>query len=115
MPLAPHRDLTDGQLETCRRLDRPAPPLGSDRWSESGFDVFDYRHPGGRPPPGAPTSFRWRFQGDSLVGFFVYGWHDRTVPGKKKRQPKVVLVYGVLSDEPREVEARTLMEDRDAD
>lgn len=116
MPLAPHREVTDEQLEACRRAERPAPPLGSEHWSRDGYDVFDFRHPGEEPAPTAPTSFRWRFIGSGLVGFFAYGWQDcapSTQKGRRTKKPvKPVRRYAIFMDDRRDIEARKLLEDR---
>lgn len=117
MPLAPHRELTDDQLEACRAAEWPAPPLGSELWRRDGFDVFDFRHPGEQVGPDAPVSFRWRFKDRALVGFFAYGWQEVAARPKRKGRrgkPGPSMDYAIFDNDRRDIEARKLMEDGNA-
>lgn len=113
MPLSPHRDVTDDQMEACRRLGYPPPPIGSEQHKPG---VFDFRHPGENPRPDAPASFRWRFDGGHLTNFVVYGWRPRAPDvngGRRKKKPVPTLEYGILPSDRRYEETMKLIEDRE--
>lgn len=110
MPLAPHRELTDDQLEACRQWGVPAPPVNC---KVSARCIFDFRDPGPNPRLSAPISFRWRFgpQGQ-LLAFVAYGRRKSPAPvGKKRARPREF--YGPLPAEERDHHAKALLEDAD--